>query len=85
MTYDEFRKRLPLLTDEEIKKILPCLASSYTKEELIELAREHLRIGLEQIRNRWIEGSGKSEEEIRAWEAKYLEEILWEWEKEHET
>ena len=55
------------------------------KEELIELAREHLRIGLEQIRNRWIEGSGKSEEEIRAWEAKYLEEILWEWEKENET
>jgi hypothetical protein len=85
MTYDEFRKRLPSLKDEEIKRILPSLSSSCTKEELIELAREHLRIALEQIRNRWIEGSGKSEVEIRAWEAKYLEEILWEWEKEHET
>ena len=62
MTKDEFQKRLPWLKDEEIKQMLPSLVPSLTQEELQQLADEHLRVRLEQLRNYWIEASGMSEE-----------------------
>jgi hypothetical protein len=76
MTKDEFIKGLPWITDDQVEEMVPSLTESLTEEELAECAREHVLVRLEQLRNCWIEGSEKSEEEVRSLEAKYIREWL---------
>jgi hypothetical protein len=79
MTKDEFLKKLPWLSDEQVKEIIPSLRASLTEDEFEECAVESICHGLWQMRNRWIEGSGKSEAEIKEWQReallKYIEEL----------